>query len=240
MKVWPGHQHAVVRGGELGQVVGVLQARGERLLDEHVLAGFQSARGASAWWVCGGVAITTASIAGSTRSGVEVAHGAGVGMAPAEEVAAGRARRSHRPPGAVPGIRPRCARGWGPSSRSRHRGAERLLRGRARSRGAAMLSGAGGEAADQTFTPPPGDRGRPARSSAGCAGRAAASRPSAYSMSKLHHLVVGALVAPAHLPQAGQAGLDGEARAGTPRGTSRPRRGSPAGARRAPSRRAGR
>ena len=41
----PRHQHAVGGGGDLGELVGVVQARGERLLDEHVLAGFERALG---------------------------------------------------------------------------------------------------------------------------------------------------------------------------------------------------
>ncbi len=39
------HQHAVAGGGEVGELVGVRQPRGERLLDEHVLAGLQRALG---------------------------------------------------------------------------------------------------------------------------------------------------------------------------------------------------
>ena len=60
------HQQTFVGGGELGQLVSVPQARGQGLLDEHVLAGLQRALGQGVMgWV---VAITTASIVGSTSS----------------------------------------------------------------------------------------------------------------------------------------------------------------------------
>ena len=104
------HQDPVASRGELGQLVGILQACGQRLLDEHVLAGFQCPR-ARAWWVCGGVAITTASIAGSTQYCVQLSDRLGVAVTPAEVLPAATCRCRTMAPSAALGIRLRCERG---------------------------------------------------------------------------------------------------------------------------------
>ena len=81
----PGHQHALVRGGELGELVSVLQAGGERLLDEDVLAGFQRALGERVVTL-GRRGDHDGLDRGVDEHGVELAHRAGVGVTLAEEL----------------------------------------------------------------------------------------------------------------------------------------------------------
>ena len=57
-----GHQHESAARGELDHLAAVRHAVGQRLLDQHVLAGPQRRAARSAWWVRAGVAIAIASM----------------------------------------------------------------------------------------------------------------------------------------------------------------------------------
>ena len=64
------HQHPAEPVGQVGQGLGLLHRRGQRLLDQHVQAGLQ-APPASGKWVETGVAMATASSGKSSNSSSE-------------------------------------------------------------------------------------------------------------------------------------------------------------------------
>ena len=163
----PGHQYAVGRGGEIGELERVPQAGGKRLLHQHVLAGPQRAGGERRVRLRRRGDHHRLDL-GVHQQRVEVAHRAGAGVATAEEVQLGGVGVAQRIEAQLRAFRHVACEVGAPVAVPDHRGADRLLarqdvRGGAQLR--VVLRPPPEEPLDsETSTPPPAGRARPAPS----------------------------------------------------------------------------